>query len=60
MLEDSYHCIHPKKRLLFFLRLNKPVEDFIIANICVAIYSLQTPLTYIYCTKSLRQLSIVF
>lgn len=59
MVEDSY-CIHPKKCILFVLRLNKPMEHCIIANICVAFCILQIPLIYIYCTKSLRQLSTVF
>lgn len=30
MQENSYHCIYPNKCLLFFLRLNNPMEDFII------------------------------
>lgn len=59
MIEDSY-CIHLKKHLLFVLRLNKPTEHCIIANIGVAICSLQIPMIYIYCTKSLRQLSTIF
>ena len=58
MIEDSY-CIHLKKHL-FVLRLNKPTEHCIIANICVAICSLQIPLIYIYHTKSLRQLPTIF
>ena len=35
-------------------------EDFVIANICVAIYDLQIPPMRIYCTKSWRQLSTEF
>lgn len=59
MLEESYRSIHSNKRL-FFLRPNKTMEDFIIANIYVAITFYKSLFTYIYCFKSLRKLSTVF
>lgn len=45
---------------MFFLRLNKLIEDFVIINICVVVYSLEIFLIYIYCIKFLRKLFIVF